>query len=76
MLNQILRPEQTTTVLLETMAGKGSEVGRNFAEFREILDRVHLNEKMGVCWIPAMCGTQGTILRNIWIRYLMSLTGR
>ena len=49
MLNQILRPEQTTTVLLETMAGKGSEVGRNFAELREILDRVHLNEKMGVC---------------------------
>lgn len=48
MLNQILRPEQTTTVLLETMAGKGSEVGRNFAELREILDRVHLNEKMGV----------------------------
>ena len=39
MLNQILRPEQTTTVLLETMAGKGSEVGRNFAELREILDR-------------------------------------
>ena len=49
MLNQILRPEQTTTVLLETMAGKGSEVGRNFAELRESLDRVHLNEKMGVC---------------------------
>ena len=49
MLNQILRPEQTTTVLLETMAGKGSEVGRNFAELREILDRVNLNEKMGVC---------------------------
>lgn len=49
MLNQILRPEQTTIVLLETMAGKGSEVGRNFAELREILDRVHLNEKMGVC---------------------------
>lgn len=49
MLNQILKPEQTTTVLLETMAGKGSEVGRNFEELREILDRVELNEKMGVC---------------------------
>lgn len=49
MLNCILKPEQTTTVLLETMAGKGSEVGRNFEELREILDRVHLNEKMGVC---------------------------
>ena len=48
-LNEALKPEQTTTVLLETMAGKGSEVGRNFAELREILDRVNLNEKMGVC---------------------------
>lgn len=38
MLNQILRPEQTTTVLLETMAGKGSEVGRRFEELRQILD--------------------------------------
>lgn len=49
MLNEILQPEQTTTVLLETMAGKGSEVGRNFEELREILDRVTLQEHMGVC---------------------------
>ena len=49
MLNQILTPEQKTTVLLETMAGKGSEIGRNFQELREILDRVVLQEKMGVC---------------------------
>lgn len=49
MLNGILRPEQTTTVLLETMAGKGSEVGGRFEELREILDRVNLTEKMGVC---------------------------
>ena len=48
-LNAILRPEQTTTVLLETMAGKGSEVGGRFWELREILDRVELGEKMGVC---------------------------
>ncbi len=48
-LNEILRPEQTTTVLLETMAGKGSEVGGHFEELREILDRVELTEKMGVC---------------------------
>ncbi|MBR5471119.1 MAG: deoxyribonuclease IV [Oscillibacter sp.] len=48
-LNAILRPEQTTTVLLETMAGKGSEVGGRFEELREILDRVELPEKMGVC---------------------------
>lgn len=48
-LNAILRPDQATTVLLETMAGKGSEVGGRFEELREILDRVELSEKMGVC---------------------------
>ena len=49
MLNQILEPEQSTTVLLETMSGKGSEVGRCFEELREILDRVKLTSHMGVC---------------------------
>lgn len=49
MLNAILKPEQTTTVLLETMAGKGSEVGRSFEELREILDRVTLSDHMGIC---------------------------
>ena len=48
-LNEALKPEQTTTVLLETMAGKGTEVGRTFEELRELLDRVELNDKMGVC---------------------------
>ncbi len=48
-LNEILRPEQSTRVLLETMAGKGSEVGRSFEELRAILDRVELQEHMGVC---------------------------
>ena len=48
-LNEALKPEQTTTVLLETMAGKGTEVGRTFEELREILDRIELNDKMGVC---------------------------
>ncbi len=49
MLNKILTKEQTTTVLLETMAGKGSEVGRNFEEIAEIIDKVNLKEKLGVC---------------------------
>lgn len=49
MLNQILEPGQQTTVLLETMAGKGSEVGRCFEELREILDRITLSGYMGVC---------------------------
>ena len=48
-LNAILTPDQTTTVLLETMAGKGSEVGGRFEELRAILDRVELSGKMGVC---------------------------
>ena len=49
MLNDLLTADMTTTVLLETMAGKGSEVGRSFEELKAILDGVHLNDKMGVC---------------------------
>ena len=49
LLNQILWPEMQTTVLLETMAGKGSEVGGRFEELRAIIDQVELSEKMGVC---------------------------
>lgn len=49
MLNEILTKEQTTTVLLETMAGKGSEVGKNFEEIKAIIDKVDLKEKIGVC---------------------------
>ena len=48
-LNDVLTEKQTTTVLLETMAGKGSEVGRNFQEIRSILDLVEKDHKMGVC---------------------------
>ena len=48
-LNETLRPELTTTVLLETMAGKGSEIGRSFEELRMIIDGLTLQEKMGVC---------------------------
>ena len=47
-LNEVLTKEQTTTVLLETMSGKGSEVGRNFQELRQIIDQVELKEKLGV----------------------------
>lgn len=49
MLNELLSPEQTTVVLLETMAGKGSEIGGKFEELREIIDRVEKDEKLGVC---------------------------
>lgn len=49
LLNKVLKPEQTTTVLLETMAGKGTEVGRSFEEIAEIISRVELKDHMGVC---------------------------
>lgn len=49
MLNQVLKPEQSTTVLLETMSGKGSEVGRTFEELRQIIEKVECKEKLGVC---------------------------
>lgn len=48
-LNAILTPNIRTTVLLETMSGKGSEVGSRFEELREIIDRVELSDKLGVC---------------------------
>ena len=48
-LNDVLTEEQTTTVLLETMSGKGTEVGRNFEELRKILNLVEKKSKMGIC---------------------------
>ena len=49
LLNDILTPQQSTVVLLETMSGKGSEVGGRFEDLAAILERVELAEKMGVC---------------------------
>lgn len=49
LLNQVITPDITTTILLETMAGKGSEVGSKFEEIRAIIDRVELSHKVGVC---------------------------
>lgn len=48
-LDQVLLPEQTTTLLLETMAGKGSEIGGKFEELAQIIERVDLSEHVGVC---------------------------
>ena len=48
-LNKVLFPEMTTTVLLETMAGKGTEIGRSFEELKAIIDKVELNSHLGVC---------------------------
>ena len=49
LLNDIMTPEQTTTVLLETMSGKGSEVGGRFEELAQIIDGIKLKDKIGVC---------------------------
>ncbi len=49
LLNTILTPNQSTMVLLETMSGKGSEIGRSFQELKEIIDRTELSDKVGVC---------------------------
>lgn len=49
LLNMILKPEYNTTLLLETMSGKGSEIGATFEELKEIMDGVELNHKLGVC---------------------------
>ncbi|HIY33789.1 MAG TPA: deoxyribonuclease IV [Candidatus Eubacterium faecigallinarum] len=48
-LNSVLYSEMTTTVLLETMAGKGTEIGRNFQELKEIIDKTELSDKLGIC---------------------------
>ena len=48
-LNEVITSDQTTTILLETMAGKGTEVGSKFEELRRIIDGVKLDDKLGVC---------------------------
>ena len=48
-LNEVMYPEMTTIILLETMSGKGSEVGRNVEEIRAIIDRTELGDRLGVC---------------------------
>ena len=49
LLNTVIKPEQTTTILLETMAGKGSEIGRTFEEIHSIIDKVKIKDKLGIC---------------------------
>ena len=74
-LNDVLTEEQSTTVLLETMSGKGSEVGATFQELRGIIDRVEKNINWVSAWIPVMYGMAVMILSMIWMVFLMSLTG-
>lgn len=69
MLNTCMFPGQKTTVLLETMAGKGTEVGRTFEELAAIIDKVAMNDKIGVCSIHATSLTVATISSTIWTTY-------
>lgn len=64
MLNQLITPEMPTTVLLETMSGKGSEVGRDFSELRAIIDRVNCPEKVGVCFDTCHVWDAGFDIQN------------
>lgn len=63
-LNNAMFPEMTTTVLLETMAGKGSEIGRSFNELRAIIDGVTLNDKIGVCLDTCHVSDAGYDIKN------------
>ncbi len=49
LLNEVIHPKQDIWILLETMAGKGTEIGRTFEEIRAIIDKVEINSKLGVC---------------------------
>ncbi len=64
-INSALREEHQTTILLETMAGKGTEVGRTFEELRAIIDRVDLKEKIGVCFDTCHVWDGGYNIENI-----------
>ena len=64
-LNQTMKPGMKTTVLLETMAGKGSEIGGTFEELREIIDRVGCRDKIGVCFDTCHTWDAGYDIVNI-----------
>ena len=64
MLNAVIRPDQHTIVLLETMAGKGTEIGGRFEELRAIIDQVTCQEKIGVCMDTCHMSDAGYDLRN------------
>ena len=64
-LNEVLTENQTTTVLLETMAGKGTGIGRSFEELKMIIDKVYLKDKLGVCLDTCHINDAGYDVSNI-----------
>ena len=74
MLNSILKPEQTTTVLLETMSGKGSEVGSRFEELRKSSTALNSPTISVSAWIPAISGMAAMTSSITWMRFSPNLT--
>ena len=73
-LNTVMWSDMTTTVLLETMAGKGSEVGGKFEDLAEIISKTKLPDKIGVCLIPVIYMMADMISSIIWTEFWRSLT--
>jgi len=63
-LNEVLFEKQTTTVLFEMMSGKGSEIGSTFQEIKELIDKVHLKDKLGVCFDTCHLYSAGYDIKN------------
>ena len=76
LLNDIISKDQTTTVLLETMAGKGSEVGSRFEELAQIIERIRIDEKVGVCMDTCHVSDAGYDIVNEFDGVPKSLTGQ
>ena len=72
-LNEVLKEEQTTTVLLETMAGKGSEIGRSFEEIKQIIDGVKLKDKLGYDIVNNLDGVLNEFDKVIGIEKLKAI---
>jgi len=70
LLNSIITEDQSTTVLLETMAGKGTEVGSRFEEIRAIIDGVRMHDKIGVCMDTCHIFDAGYDIRGNWDKVL------
>ncbi len=63
-LNSVLKPEDDIKIALETMAGKGNEIGRNFEQLKYIIDNVKLKNKIGVCWDTCHMHDSGYDFKN------------
>lgn len=64
LLNKIIKPEHETTVLLETMAGKGTEIGSRFEHLRDIIERIRQKDKVGVCMDTCHISDAGYDIKN------------